>query len=70
MTTDPLFVKITKEFKLGQPALSVRDAMARWHYSDGHTRRVMDWMSCPHPQYPSPLLKKDTSASPYRWERI
>jgi hypothetical protein len=67
MITDPLYVKIADELKPGQPAVSVQDAMTRWGNSDGHTRRVMDWMA---DQQQPPTLKKLTGVSPYQWERI
>jgi len=67
MVEDPLYVKIINEMKPGQPAISVRDAMTRWDYSESHTRRVMDWMAG---EEQPPTMKKLTSVSPHRWERI
>ena len=68
MNTDgPLYHKIIDDMKPGDPAVSVQDAMARWKYSDGHTRRVMDWMA---DQQQPPTMRKLINTSPFRWERI
>jgi hypothetical protein len=68
MATDgPLYVKIIDELKLGDPPVSVRDAMARWNYSEGHARRVMGWMA---DQQQPPTMRKLSNVSPSQWERI
>ena len=67
MDDDPLYEKIVDDFQPGDPPLSVQEAMKRWGYSDGHTRRVMDWMA--DRQQP-PVLRKRPGVSPYEWERI
>lgn len=67
MQTDPLYQKIYDEFRRTDPPITVRDAMERWGYSDGHTRRVMEWMSG---KQQAPVLRKIPGVSPSQWERI
>ncbi|MGU3540996.1 hypothetical protein [Methylobacterium sp. A54F] len=67
MQDDPLYQKIYDDTKPGDPPFTTSDAVARWGYSTGHTHRVLDWMA--GSQQP-PLMDKNTTVSPYQWERI
>lgn len=66
MQDDPLYQKIDNEFQPTDPPMTVRDAVDRWGYSGGHTRRVMDWMS---DQQKPPVLEKLPGVSPIQWKR-
>lgn len=67
MQDDSLYQKMHDAFLVGQQPITVRDAVGRWDCSEGHTRRVMDWMA---DQQQPPLLRKLPGISPYQWERI
>jgi hypothetical protein len=64
---DPLYVKITNDLRPGAAPISVQDATERWGYSEGHTRRVMDWMA--EQQQPH-TMRRLPDSSPHKWERI
>lgn len=65
MYDQPLYVEMTQNLRDGE-YLTVRDAVERFGRSEGHTRRVMQWMASAQ-EVPKLDLIPDTR--PMRWRR-
>lgn len=63
---NPLYLKIMAGVAIGQQ-ISVQYVASHFNYTDGHTRRVMNWMSG---QQQPPTLRKIPNTSPTMWVRI
>lgn len=65
-----LWVEVRRDLKKGA-GVTTRSAAGTWRRSEGHSRRVLDWMaSAASVQHGGPFVRVIHAVSPKQWERI